>query len=49
MEHEKLIRVAPCVNACPENLRDLVVSWSRSFKVSDGIYDAVAFVENPNF
>lgn len=42
-----------CGGSCPElcisQISDPVVIWSRSFKVSDGVYNSVAYVENPNF
>jgi hypothetical protein len=38
----------PCAAVCPGEATDLVVFWSRAFKVTDGIYDAAALVENPN-
>lgn len=39
----------PCVELCDFQVQDLSVTWSRSFKVVDGVYNAVAYVENPNF
>lgn len=38
----------PCSLACKEDVSPLVVEWSRAFRVEDGIYDVVAFVENQN-
>lgn len=42
-----------CGGSCPElcvsQISDPVLVWSRSFKVVDGVYNAVAYVENPNF
>lgn len=38
----------PCSLACKEEVSPLVVEWSRAFKVEDGVYDVVAFVENQN-
>jgi len=37
-----------CDALCPFQTSDLIVHWSRSFKVADGVYDAVAYVENIN-
>jgi hypothetical protein len=37
-----------CEKVCKTQIVDLVLLWSRSFKVSDGIYNSVAYVENPN-
>jgi hypothetical protein len=38
-----------CENLCLAQISDPVLLWSRAFKISDGIYNAVAYVENPNF
>lgn len=38
----------PCSLACKEDVSPLVIEWSRAFKVEDGVYDVVAFVENQN-
>ena len=37
-----------CSLACKEDVSPLVIEWSRAFKVEDGTYDVVAFVENQN-
>lgn len=37
-----------CERICQDPLADLDVVWSRSFLVSDSIYNAVAYIENPN-
>ncbi len=37
-----------CSLACKEDVSPLVVEWSRAFKVEDGVYDIVAFIENQN-
>ncbi|MFC1801871.1 hypothetical protein ACFLY7_00305 [Patescibacteria group bacterium] len=37
-----------CKNLCSSQVTDLNIFWSRVLKVSDGIYNAVALVENPN-
>jgi len=39
----------PCDVLCQSQVTDLNILWSRSFKVVDGIYNAVAYIENPNF
>lgn len=33
----------------PADLDTMLVHWSRPFEVVSGVYDAVAYVENPNF
>ena len=38
-----------CTRLCPSEVSDVIVHWARSFPARDGFYDAVAFVENPNF
>ena len=38
----------PCLKVCSIETRDLIVLWTRVFPVREGIYDVVAFVENPN-
>lgn len=37
-----------CVRVCAFNAQDPIVRWSRSFRVADGQYNAVAYVENLN-
>lgn len=37
-----------CVRLCPFQVAEPIVLWSRSFEVSPGVYNAVAFIENPN-
>ena len=37
-----------CVRVCPFEIESLEVSWVESFKIVDGQYNAVAYVENPN-
>lgn len=37
-----------CQNFCPAEVNSLVTLWSRSFKVSNNLYNAVAYVENQN-
>ena len=37
-----------CALICPALARKPIVHWARMFKVSDGVYDAAAYVENPN-
>lgn len=39
----------PCNILCRANALDLIIHWQRSFKVKNGVYSAVAYVENPNF
>lgn len=38
----------PCEKKCVGQTENLVVLWSRAIKTSEGVYDAAAFVENPN-
>jgi uncharacterized protein YegL len=38
-----------CMLVCRENVRDFNVLWARVFAVRPGVYDAVAYIENPNF
>jgi len=33
----------------PFDLSNMLIHWSRPFKVVSGVYDSVAYVENPNF
>jgi Mg-chelatase subunit ChlD len=37
-----------CVRVCAFNAQAPIERWTRSFRVSDGQYNAVAYVENPN-
>jgi hypothetical protein len=37
-----------CEKVCETQISDLALLWNRSFKVSNGIYNSVAYVENPN-
>ena len=38
----------PCVLLCRNSEKELVVEWQQSFKVIDGVYTAVAYIQNPN-
>ena len=38
-----------CEKFCKIQISDPVLMWSRSFKVADGVYNSVAYIENPNF
>jgi hypothetical protein len=38
----------PCLKVCPVEASDIIVLWSRVFKVKDGKYDVAAYIENPN-
>lgn len=38
----------PCTLLCPAQYAPLNVLWSRFSKVSDGVYNVLAYVENPN-
>lgn len=39
----------PCSLLCPAQYVPLNVSWARFSKVSDGVYNVLAYIENPNF
>ncbi|MBI4088038.1 hypothetical protein HY418_01500 [Candidatus Kaiserbacteria bacterium] len=41
-------RGGPCLALDEQNLQPHAVLWSRAFKVRDGSYNAVAYIENPN-
>lgn len=38
-----------CKRTCDARISNPTILWSRAFKVSDGVYNAVAYIENPNF
>lgn len=38
----------PCALLCKANALDLIIHWQRAFKVKDGVYNVLAYVENPN-
>ncbi|MEI6528127.1 MAG: FxLYD domain-containing protein [bacterium] len=38
----------PCQALCPAQYADLNVKWARLSKVDDGVYNVLAYVENPN-
>jgi hypothetical protein len=38
-----------CPELCVSQISPPVAIWSRSFKVVDGVYNSVAYIENPNF
>ena len=38
----------PCLLLCPAQYAPLNVLWSRFSKVSDGDYNVLAYIENPN-
>lgn len=37
-----------CVKVCQEEINNLVVWWERPFKVANGVYNTIAYVENQN-
>lgn len=37
-----------CVRICSFSVQEPTVKWSRAFKVTDGMYNAVGYVENTN-
>lgn len=37
-----------CARMCSEEVRNLVVWWERPFRVTNGVYNVVAYVENQN-
>ncbi len=38
----------PCVKLCRATELDPVVEWQQVFRVADGVYTAVAYIQNPN-
>lgn len=38
-----------CLRLCSSEVSNVIVHWTRSFPAREGFYDAVAFLENPNF
>lgn len=38
----------PCLKLDPAHLSPSAILWARSFKVRDGSYTAIAYIENPN-
>ena len=38
----------PCTLLCSNQYAPLTVKWSRFSKVDDGVYNALAYIENPN-
>lgn len=38
-----------CKRLCPSQIRTPVILWARSFKVTDGVYNSVAYISNSNF
>lgn len=38
----------PCALLCKAHALDPIVYWQRAFKVQDGVYNALAYIENPN-
>jgi len=37
-----------CVQICPATVQPLKIVWAESFKIADGQYNAVAYIENAN-
>ncbi len=37
-----------CTRICPVDIAAPLVLWQRSFSVSDGVYNSVAYIQNPN-
>lgn len=37
-----------CSRICPDATKDAIVDWVKIFKIRDGVYSAVARLENPN-
>lgn len=37
------------IRLCESQTYGLSILWSRSFKVTEGLYNSVAYIENPNF
>ena len=38
-----------CALICPGRAKDITILWSKVFPVRIGVYDVVAYIENPNF
>ena len=38
-----------CNVVCATEVEDIIVNWAQAFKVSDGVYDLAASIENPNY
>jgi len=38
-----------CLLICQSDVRPLNISWSRAFKVTEGVYNVVAYLDNKNF
>ncbi len=39
----------PCALVCKTSVQDLHTLWTKVFPVRSGVYDLVAYIENPNF
>lgn len=37
-----------CARVCEDEAQPLRVKWEKSFKIREGVYSAVAYIENPN-
>ncbi|MFT7327973.1 MAG: hypothetical protein ACI870_000148 [Crocinitomicaceae bacterium] len=37
-----------CIKVCQEEINNLVVLWERPFKVANGVYNTIAYIENQN-
>lgn len=37
-----------CARLCPSDILAPIVMWQRSFEVTPGVYNAVAYIQNPN-
>lgn len=38
-----------CAKFCPADVNDLKLLWARPFKVTEGIYDVLAYLDNQNY
>jgi len=38
----------PCAKVCSVETNDILVLWSRIFRVREGVYDVAVYLENPN-
>ncbi len=38
----------PCATLCQNLALEPIISWQRVFKITDGYYNAIAYIENPN-
>lgn len=37
-----------CIKICPSDISSPIILWQRAFQVAPGVYNAVAYIQNPN-